>query len=125
MSRGASNSTGEDNASRIKTLICCLLVIGASFPATANPVTYGQQLCIMLKSGISQDQAWSYIAQEHTKSKVANSQTLIPWYSAASAGWALGTTLGNAELAQKEIAAMKPDVLKVARASCPKKFEAR
>lgn len=26
----------------------------------------------------------------------ANHQTVIPWYSAASAGWAFGTAVGNA-----------------------------
>ena len=94
-------------------------------PVTANPVTYGQQLCVMLKSGISQQEAWTYIAQEHTKAAMANSQTVIPWYSAASAGWAFGTALGNAERAEKELAAMKPDVFKVARSTCPEQFRRR
>jgi hypothetical protein len=53
---------------------------------------------------------------------MANLQTVIPWYSAASAGWAVGTALGNAELAHKQLAAMKPDVLKVARLTCPEQF---
>ena len=30
---------------------------------------------------------------------------MIPWYSAASAGWAVGIALGNAELVQKHLAA--------------------
>ncbi len=71
----------------------------------------------MLKSGISQDQAWSYIAQKDTKAAMANPQTVIPWYSAALAGWAFRAALGNAERAQKELAAMKPDMFKVARSS--------
>lgn len=110
---------------RIATLLGGLVALGAAFPAAANPVIYGQQLCVMLNSGISQDKAWSYIAQEHTKAAMANPQTVIPWYSAASAGWALGTALGNAERAQKELAAMKPDVFKVARATCPEQFRPR
>ena len=99
-----------------------LVMFSIPLPATANPVTYGQQLCVMLKSGISQQKAWDYIAQQHTKVAMANSQTVIPWYSAASAGWAFGTALGNTERTQKELAAMKPDALKVARASCPEQF---
>jgi hypothetical protein len=79
----------------------------------------------MLQSGISQEKAWSYIAQVHTKAAMANPQTVIPWYSAASAGWAVGTAIGNAEKAQKELAAMKPDVFKVARTACPEQFRAR
>ena len=77
------------------------LAMLASVPARANPVTYGQQLCVMLASGISQQKAWDYIVRDHSKAAMANSQTVIPWYSAASAGWALGTALGNAESAQK------------------------
>ena len=46
---------------RIATVISTLAVIGANLPVHANPVTYGQQLCVMLKSGISQDTAWAYI----------------------------------------------------------------
>ncbi len=42
-------------------------------------MSYGQQLCVMLKSGISQDKAWSYIAQKHTKAAMANPQTVISW----------------------------------------------
>lgn len=99
-----------------------LLAVLASVPARANPVAYGQQLCVMLASGISQQKAWDYIVREHTKAAMANPQTVIPWYSAASAGWALGTALGNAEAAQKELAAMKPDVFKVARSTCPQQF---
>jgi hypothetical protein len=82
----------------------------------------GQQLCVMLTSGISQQKAWDYIVRDHSKAAKDNSQTVITWYSAASAGWALGTALGNAESAQKELAAMKPDVFKVARATCPQQF---
>lgn len=107
---------------RIATVISTLAVIGANLPVHANPVTYGQQLCVMLKSGISQDTAWAYIAQEHTKAAMANTQNVIPWYSAASAGWAVGTALGNTERAQKELTAMKPDVFKVARTTCPEQF---
>ena len=110
---------------RIATLIGWLVALCAALPATANPVTYGQQLCVMLKSGISQEKAWSYIAQEHTNAAMTNPQTVIPWYSAASAGWAVGTALGNAERAQKELAAMKPDVFKVARSTCPEQFRPR
>ena len=99
-----------------------LLAVLVSVPARANPVAYGQQLCVMLASGISQQKAWDYILREHTKAALANPQTVIPWYSAASAGWALGTALGNAEAAQKELAAMKPDVFKVARNTCPQQF---
>lgn len=91
-------------------------------PVQANPVSYGQQLCVMLSSGISQQKAWDYIVRDHTKAAMANSQSVIPWYSAESAGWALGTALGNAERAQKELAAMKPDVFKVARTTCPRQF---
>lgn len=99
-----------------------LLAVLAGAAASANPVAYGQQLCVMLTSGISQQKAWDYIVREHTKAAIANPQTVIPWYSAASAGWALGTALGNAEAAYKELAAMKPDVFKVARSTCPQQF---
>lgn len=102
---------------RIATLLGGLVALGSAWPAHANPVSYCHQLCVMLNSGISQEKAWSYIAQEHTKAAMANPQTVIPWYSAASAGWAYGTALGNAERAQKELAAMKPDMVKVARSS--------
>ena len=68
------------------------------------------------------NQPWAYIAQEHTKAAMANTQNVIPWYSAASAGWAVGTALGNTERAQKELTAMKPDVFKVARTTCPEQF---
>ena len=78
-----------------------LLAVLAGAAARANPVAYGQQLCVMLTSGISQQKAWDYIVRDHSKAAMANSQTVIPWYSAASAGWALGTALGNAESAQK------------------------
>lgn len=80
---------------RIAQLLAWLLALGAALPAHANPVTYSQQLCVMLNSGISQEMAWSYITQEHTKAAMANPQTLIPLYSAAAAGWAFGTALGN------------------------------
>ncbi len=50
---------------------------------------------------------------------------MIPWYLAASAGWAVGTAIGNVEKAQKELAAMKPDVFKVARSNCPEQFRPR
>jgi hypothetical protein len=76
--------------------------------ANANPTTYGQQLCVMLLRNITQDKAWDYIVQDHTRNTMANLQTVIPWYSAASAGWAVGTALGNAE--------------KVARSTCPEQF---
>lgn len=99
-----------------------LLAVLAGVPASANPVTYGQQLCVMLTSDISQQKGWDYIVRDHSKAAMDNSQTVIPWYSAASAGWALGTALGNAESAQKEQAAMKPDVFKVARTTCPQEF---
>jgi hypothetical protein len=99
-----------------------LLAILASAAARANPVAYGQQLCVMLASGISQQKAWDYIVREHTNAAMANPQTVIPWYSAASAGWALGTALGNAEAAHKELTAMKPDVFKVALSTCPQQF---
>lgn len=110
---------------RIGPLIGSLVVFSASLPIHANPVTYGQQLCVMLKSGISQEKAWSYIANEHTKAAMANSQTVIPWYSAASAGWALGTALGNAERAHKELVVMKQDVFKVASTTCPDQLQTR
>lgn len=99
-----------------------MFAVLTSAAARANPVTYGQQLCVMLSSGISQQKAWDYIVREHTKAAMANSQSVIPWYSAESAGWSLGTALGNAERAQKELAAMKPDVFKVARTTCPRQF---
>lgn len=99
-----------------------MFAVLTSTAARANPVTYGQQLCVMLSSGISQQKAWDYIVRDHTKAAMANFQSVIPWYSAESAGWALGTALGNAERAQKELAAMKPDVLKVARTTCPRQF---
>ena len=102
--------------------LALLALLGGMAPARANPVTYGQQLCVMLASGISQQKAWDYIVREHTKAAMANAQTVIPWYSAASAGWAVGTALGNGERARKELAAMKADVFKVAHASCPQQF---
>ena len=94
----------------------------ANQPARGNPVTYGQPICGMITSGISQQKAWDYIVRDHSKEAMANSQTVIPWYSAALAGWALGTALGNAESAQKELTTMKPDVFKVARTTCPQEF---
>ncbi len=107
---------------RISTVIDSLVVIGASLPVCTSLVTYGQQLCVMLKSGISKDKAWAYITQEHTKATMANTQTVMPWYSADSAGWAVGTALGNTERAQKELTAMKSDVFIVARTNCPEQF---
>ena len=111
--------------SRTAALLGWLLMAVGSGPVNANPVTYGQELCVMLKSGINQEKAWGYIVRDHTKAALANPQTVIPWYSAASAGWAVGTALGNAEQSQKELAAMKPDVFKVARATCPEQFRSR
>lgn len=96
-----------------------LLAVLASASARANPVTGGEQLCAMLASGIRQQKTWDCIVREHTKAAMANPQTVIPLYSAASAGWALGTALGNAEAGHKELTAMKPDVFKVARSTCP------
>jgi len=105
-------------------LVCTLIVLSVveASAANANPATYGQQLCVMLRSGITQDKAWDYIVRDHTKAAIANPQMVIPWYSAASAGWALGTALGKAELAQKQLLAMKADVLRVARSTCPEQF---
>jgi hypothetical protein len=57
---------------RTATLLGWVVALGSALPAQANPVTYGQQLCVMLQSGISQEKAWSYIAQEHTKAAIAN-----------------------------------------------------
>lgn len=34
-----------------------------------------------------EEKALCYIALKHTKAAMANPQTVIPWYSAASAGW--------------------------------------
>ena len=59
----------------------------------------------MLRSGITQQKAWDYIVREHTKAPLANPQTLC-----------------NAERANKELAAMKPDMFKVARTTCPQEF---
>ena len=67
------------------------------------PTLMGRQrwLCSSItfrKSCTNQQQArWSYIAQEHTKAAMANPQTVIPWYSDASAEWPFGTALGNAD----------------------------
>ena len=47
---------------------------------------------------------------------------MVPWFSTAAAGWSLGTTLGNLDNANQELIALKPDVFKVARASCPERF---
>jgi hypothetical protein len=107
---------------KVLRLWMLLLAVLAGAAARANPVAYGQQLCVMLTSGISQQKAWDYIVREHSKTAMANSQTVIPWYSAASAGWAVGTALGNAEAAHKELDAMKTDVFKVARTTCPQQF---
>jgi hypothetical protein len=96
-----------------------------AIPAGANTFTYGQQLCVMLASGINQDKAWSYIAQENTNAAIANPQMVIPWYSAASAGWALGTAIGRQQQASEQIKAMKADVFKVARTTCPQQFRPR
>jgi hypothetical protein len=101
----------------------CAVVLAV--PAGANPVTYGQQLCVMLASGINQDKAWAYIVQEHIKASMANPQAVIPWYSAASAGWTLGTAIGRNQQVQEELAAMKPDVFKVARSTCPQHMNRR
>jgi len=105
----------------MKAFMLWLLVLAvlASASARANPVTYAQQLCVMLASGINQDKAWAYIVQEHIKASMANPQAVIPWYSAASAGWTLGTAIGRSQQVQEELAAMKPDVFKVARSTCP------
>lgn len=102
-----------------------MLVVLASATANANPFTYAQQLCVMLASGINQDNAWSYIVQEHRHAAMANPQTVIPWYSAASAGWALGTAIGRQQQASEQIKAMKADVFKVAQSSCPEQFSVR
>ena len=68
-----------------------LLAVLAGAAARASPVAYGHQLCLMLTSGITQQKAWDYIVRDHTQAALANPQTVVPWYSAASAGWALGT----------------------------------
>lgn len=34
--------------------LALIALLGGVAPAVANPVTYGQQLCVMLASGISQ-----------------------------------------------------------------------
>lgn len=104
------------NAIRLWLLMLAVLT---SASARANPVAYAQQLCVMLASGINQDKAWAYIVQEHTNSAMPNPQAVIPWYSAASAGWTLGTAICRGQQAQEELAAMKPDVFKVARSTCP------
>lgn len=56
---------------------------------------------------------------------MANPQTVIPWYSAASAGWALGTAIGRQQQASEQVKAMKADVFKVARTTCPEQFSLR
>lgn len=107
---------------KIFRLWLLMVTLMGTAAARASPAAYGQQLCVMLRSGISQQKAWDYIVLDHTKAAMANPQTVIPWYSAASAGWAAGTALGNAEVAHKELTAMKPDVFKVARSTCPEQF---
>jgi len=102
-----------------------LIVVVAAVPAGANPVSYGRQLCVMLASGISQDKAWSYIAQANTNAAMANPQTVIPWYSAASAGWALGTAIGRQQQTSEQVKATKADVFKVACTTCPHQFRPR
>lgn len=110
------------NAFRLRLL---MLVVLASATARANPVAYAQQLCVMLASGINQHKAWAYIVQEHIKAAMANPQAVIPWYSAASAGWTVGTAIGRGQQAQEELNAMKPDVFKVARSTCPQHLNSR
>lgn len=102
-----------------------MLVVLACVTARANPVAYAQELCVMLASGINQDKAWAYIVQEHTKAAMANPQATIPWYSAASADWTLGTAIGRGQQAQEELAAMKPGVFKVACSICPQHLNSR
>lgn len=86
-------------------------LLASALPATANPVTDGQQLCVMLRSGISQEMAWDYIVADHRKAALAPLQFSVPWYSASAAGWTVGTTWGRLEQSEKELAAMKPDAV--------------
>lgn len=94
----------------------------AALPAWANPARYGQQLCVMLNSGISQSRAWDYIVRDHTQAALGQPSVVVPWSSSGSAGLALGLGLGRLEQAHKELDAMKSDVFKVARSTCPQRF---
>jgi hypothetical protein len=53
-------------------------VVGVAVPDGATPVTYGQQLCVMLASRFSQDKAWIYIVQEHREAAMANPRHWFP-----------------------------------------------
>jgi hypothetical protein len=105
-------------------LFVCMIfnMLFSCIPVHANPVTYGEQLCVMLKSGIGLRKAWIYIESDYIKAAMANPQTIIPWYSAAAAGWALGTALGRADQAKNDLELMKPDIFKIAQARCPQYF---
>lgn len=107
---------------RLTLLLGTAWAVVAAPAAFANPAAYGQQLCVMLASGISQQKAWDYLAADHRRAALAQPPLWIPVQSAASAGFAAGVALGQLEQAQQQFAAMKPDVLKVARATCPQRF---
>lgn len=49
--------------------LCTIIGLSALQPSAtkANPVTYSQQLCVMLRGGITQNKAWDHIVQEHTQ----------------------------------------------------------
>jgi hypothetical protein len=76
-----------------------MIVVGVAVPTGANPVNDGKQPCAMLTSEISQDKTQSYIV--------------------------LGTAIGRQQQASQQITAMKADVFKVARATCPEQFRLR
>ena len=45
--------------------MCVLQLIGLS-EVSANPGSYGMQMCSMMRAGTSQARAWDYIIQQHT-----------------------------------------------------------
>ena len=48
------------------SLLLFVLLLSGLSEVSANPGSYGMQMCSMMRSGTSQRRAWDYIIQQHT-----------------------------------------------------------
>ena len=89
------------------SLLLFVLQLSGLSEVSANPGSYGMQMCSMMRSGTSQRRAWDYIIQQHTMQ---------------TGGQMGGFGIAAGVIAGQQLRDMRGDVFAVARANCPEAF---
>ena len=89
------------------SLLLFVLLLSGLSEVSANPGSYGMQMCSMMRSGTSQRRAWDYIIQQHTMQ---------------TGGQMGGFGIAAGVIAGQQLRDMRGDVFAVARANCPEVF---